>query len=530
MENKVYYVRVSTNTKGQEQSYEAQQQYFKSMGITKGYSDKGITGTTINREGFKAMLYDAGIDIIKIENKYVTSISDREPKFNMIYTKSISRFSRDITMAMQIVRELRQKGVGVYFLDINQSSLDPTTDTILSIMFSISTEESRAMSRNIKIGNQQSALQGNIRAINLYGYTYNKENKSLQIVPEEAEVVKLIYQLRLEGKGSRQICNYLNNNGYRTRSNTKWLPNVTNRLLQNKTYCGYSVRNKFDCDTIMGENSHKVKNKSEWIEVKTDKIPPIISEEDFEKVQDLITQSLSKDSRGKYVGKGELAGKIICGKCGHTYYRCQDKKKNKNGEYLLVTYRCSNKKRNGKSACDSKNVPEEEIYRNINERCVNFKKETEELLIIIKEEAEKIYNGLDNNFHKKEILEIKDNIECVNGKLSILLDMVLNKEVNKEVYNSKRIKLEDKLEEYKNILKEYENEILIKENNKTNIESIIDEAENILKNIPQQLDAQYFIENYLDKIYIYSKNDIEIEVVDVVSSLYNKIINIIIDK
>ena len=77
---------------------------------------------------------------------------------------------------------------------------------------------------------------------------------------------------------------------------------------------------------------------------------------------------------------------------------------------------------------------------------------------------------------------------------------------------------------------EYENEILIKENNKTRIESIVDEAENILKNIPQQLDVQYFIENYLDKIYIYSENDIEIEVVDIVSSLYNKIINITIDK
>ena len=196
----VAYIRVSTNKEEQEQSYEAQQQYFKSIGINKLYCDQGLSGTTINRKGFSQMLYDCGLDIVKVKSgtsyKYTTRISNRQPKFHMIYTKSISRFSRDIATAVSVVRELRSKGVGVFFLDINQSSLDATTDLLLSIMFSISTEESKTMSSRIKFGNHQSALNGNIRSNKLYGYLYNIEEvynkKRLQL---EQQLHSLIQQL-----------------------------------------------------------------------------------------------------------------------------------------------------------------------------------------------------------------------------------------------------------------------------------------------------------------------------------------------
>lgn len=508
-ENAVYYARVSTDKSDQEQSFEAQQQYFKSMGITKGFTDKGLTGTSINREGFVNMLFEAGLDVVKIRSgssyKYATRISDREPKFNMIYTKSISRFSRDIATAIQVVRELRQKGIGVYFLDINQSSLDPTTDLLLSIMFSISTEESRTMSGRIKFGNKQSAINGNIRSIKLYGYTYNKEEKSLQIVPNEAEVVKLMYQLRLEGKGSRQISNYLNDNGYRTRSNTKWLPNVVNRLLQNKTYCGYSVRNKFDCDMMFGSNSHKVRNKSEWIEVKTDKIPPIISEDIFEKVQQLITQSLSKDSRGKYVGKGELASKVICGKCGHAYYRCQDKKKNKKGEYLIVSYRCSNKKRNGKKACDSKNVSEKEIYDKLKARCSNYKEKAFAIVNYIDNKVVEVCKKLEqlkDKHYDEDIKSTHKAIEDCKIKLETVLDMFLEGKIIEEVYNKKRLDLENELQSLTEQLETYENpnDKLQEKINKA--KEITTKARKIYDTIPDTINVHYFIENYLSEIVI----------------------------
>ena len=513
-ENAVYYARVSTDKSDQEQSFEAQQQYFKSIGITKGFTDKGLTGTSINREGFVNMLFEAGLDVVKIRSgssyKYATRISDREPKFNMIYTKSISRFSRDIATAIQVVRELRQKGIGVFFLDINKSSLDPTTDLLLSIMFSISTEESRTMSGRIKFGNKQSAINGNIRSIKLYGYTYNKEEKSLQIIPEEAEVVKLMYQLRLEGKGSRQISNYLNDNGYRTRSNTKWLPNVINRLLQNKTYCGYSVRNKFDCDMMFGSNSHKVRDKEEWIEVKTDKIPPIISEEDFEKVQQLITQSLSKDSRGVYVGKGELASKVICGKCGHTYYRCQDKKKNKNGEYLIVSYRCSNKKRNGKSACDSKNVPEEEIYNALKARSNNYKQRAEalvkyidKLVITVCDELESLKN---KSYDDIIVSTQKDIAEC-KSQLETILNMFLEGKIIEEVYNKKRLQLEQQLHRLTQQLETYENPNDKLQAKIDRAKEITTKARKIYEEIPDTIDVSYFIEHYLSNITIVPVED-----------------------
>lgn len=510
----VAYIRVSTNKEEQEQSYEAQQQYFKGIGINKLYCDQGFSGTTINRKGFSQMLYDCGLDIVKVKSgtsyKYTTRISNREPKFHMIYTKSISRFSRDISTAVSVVRELRSKGVGVFFLDINQSSLDATTDLLLSIMFSISTEESKTLSSRIKFGNQQSAINGNIRSNKLYGYLYNKETKSLEVVPKEAEVVKLMFKLRLEGKGSRQICNFLNENGYRTRSNTKWLPNVTNRLLQNKTYCGYSVRNKFDCDTLFGSNSHKVRDKEEWIEVKTDKIPPIISEKDFEKVQQLITQSLSKDSRGVYVGKGELASKVICGKCGHAYYRCQDKKKNKNGEYLLVTYRCSNKKRNGKSACDSKNVPEEEIYQALKARSNNYKQRAKALVDYIDKLVVTVCNELEslkNKSYDDIITSTQKDIADCKRQLETVLDMYLENKIIEEVYNKKRLQLEQQLHSLTQQLETYENPNDKLQAKIDRAKEITTKARKIYEEIPNTVDVSYFIEHYLSNITIVPVED-----------------------
>ena len=113
------YGRVSTGHIEQESSYENQYNYFKNKIDNEGnelyhfYGDKGISGTSLNkRKEFNRMLNDCGIDVKKVNNQIVYVLSDRTPKFNMIYTKSTSRLART-TDIIQIINLLKKKNAAI---------------------------------------------------------------------------------------------------------------------------------------------------------------------------------------------------------------------------------------------------------------------------------------------------------------------------------------------------------------------------------------------------------------------------------
>ena len=156
------YARVSTKKEIQERSLEEQQDYFKTeinknnnLELVKIYADEGFSGVDIHkRPGFREMLYDAGIDIKKVTNddnreeytKYVFIQSPtREPKFQYIYTKATSRFARNIEV-VSIIRELKKKGVYIYFLTINKSTKDDDSDFVIDLMLRMDQEESKIKS------------------------------------------------------------------------------------------------------------------------------------------------------------------------------------------------------------------------------------------------------------------------------------------------------------------------------------------------------------------------------------------------
>ena len=200
------YCRVSTDQEDQANSCEAPQRYFKEYiarqpdwELYDVYADEGITGTsTKKRAQFNQMINDA-----------------RLGKFQLIITKEVSRFSRNILDTISYTRELRALGVGVLFMNDGISTLEPDAELRLSIMGSIAQEESRKTSARVKWGQTRQMERGVVFGRSMLGYDV-KDGK-MTVNPEGAEVVKLIFHMYgVEKKGTSVIARELRNRGIRS--------------------------------------------------------------------------------------------------------------------------------------------------------------------------------------------------------------------------------------------------------------------------------------------------------------------------
>lgn len=335
------YGRVSTDSKDQKNSLEHQKASYERdykdnpkyiYNEKYLYFDRGITGTKLNRPRFDEMLKDAGLDIVEVRNNdndnrkryldYVTiPSSTRKPKFDLIIVRNTSRFARNIN-CVKILEQLRQIKVYVYFCDIDKTTERETDMEEIQSHLLSAERESRMKSRMVKFGNKEGALSGVIRASkSLYGYRYiGNENKleiRLEIIEEEAETIRKIYKWYLEGYGIRRIERLLRENKICTRKGKNFGKSTIRAILTNEKYKGWSVRNKYDTGTVFNKNScAKIRDKSEWIIHITEKVPAIVSEKDFDKVQEMLYNKKEHIlNKGIYHGISEFCGKIICGKC-----------------------------------------------------------------------------------------------------------------------------------------------------------------------------------------------------------------------
>ncbi|MBO7747912.1 recombinase family protein [Paenibacillus sp. MWE-103] len=376
------YCRVSTDSEEQATSFKNQQSYFrreiskdKKLKLFRIYADQGISGTSLNRrEEFSRLLYDAGLDEIKVsDNKSVFTVSHREPLFKYIYVKNTSRFARNV-LVIEILRELLKKGVYVYFLDINHVFDSIEKEFMLNMFLNFSQQESIDKSAKVRFGLVESARKGTIFTNNnIYGYKYSKDTKELTVIEEEAEVIRTIFFLYSKGFGIRRILNYFEGETLetldgvkyvpsgvvRTRAGKPFVPTFIKRVLSNEKYYGTLVRNKYDTGSIFSKKTATVKNTSEWI-LFEGRIPAIISKELFETCNSLRKAKLHhKNQTGVFRGYSEFASKIYCGKCGSSYTR--------NIDAGRVFFNCSLKKTKGTNACDNINVQETDINAQIDD-------------------------------------------------------------------------------------------------------------------------------------------------------------------
>ena len=356
------YCRVSTTLEQQETSYEAQVSYYtekiksnpnwKLAGI---YADDGKSATnTKKRDDFNAMIDDC-----------------MAGKIDMVITKSVSRFARNTVDSLQNIRKLKEKNIAVFFEKEGVNTLEGTGELLITILSSQAQEESRNLSENTRWGLVR-RFENGIVSVNhnkFLGYTKDK-NGELVIVPEEAELVRRIFRLYLEGSSIIQITKLLESEGIATVTGlTKWVPGVINKMLSNEKYMGDVLQQK--TYTIDFLTKKRVKNQGivpqYYIE---DDHEAIIPKELYYQVQEEKARRASlhkptatkrakqqEKEKSKYSSKFALTDIMVCKECGQPYRR---QVWSKYGQKSAV-WRCENRLKNGTKNCKHSPTFKEDI-------------------------------------------------------------------------------------------------------------------------------------------------------------------------
>lgn len=372
------YCRVSTKDKEQLSSFENQMRYFqREFGTDNGYelvrvyADCGRSGTSLRRPDFDLMIADAGIDKTKIDGDLF--LITGKPKFSRILVKNTSRFARNVSSDM-LLKTLAKNSVYVDFVDTNLSTERPADIMTLQVLQVLDENESRDKSRKVQFGIQEGIKRGNIHSHgNLYGYKYYpKPDNRLEIIPEEAEVIRLIFRLYIRhNMGFHRIREYLTEHGILTRRGKPFSERGLRIMLQNETYTGRGVRHKFTNGLIF--EKHPTRETGEAVIFETDKVPAIIDIPTFEEAQRLLESKVAHQAKkGVYSGKTDFAGKVVCGCCGSTYFvSSSDYIKSAGGKvrsYACKLKRTMHRDENGERVmlCNNPNVSERKLNEVLN--------------------------------------------------------------------------------------------------------------------------------------------------------------------
>lgn len=314
------YARVSMDTERLQHSLSAQVSYYNDK-IQKNpewlfagvYADNGISGTgTAKREEFNRLLADC-----------------EAGKIDLVLTKSISRFARNTVDLLETVRHLKEIGVEVWFERENIRSFDGDGELLLSILASFAQEESRSISENCKWGIRKRFEKGIPNGhFRIYGYRW--EGDELLIVPEEAAVVRRIFQNFLDGKSRLKTEREFAAEGITTRDGCRWVDSNIKKVLTNCTYTGDLLLQK----EYISDPIHKKRRQNRG------ELPQYFVPEHHEAIIDRETFRYVQEEMERRKELGALAnkslntccftGRMKCPHCGCSYMH---NRRTKNGSY-----------------------------------------------------------------------------------------------------------------------------------------------------------------------------------------------------
>lgn len=304
---------------------------------------------------FAGVFYDAGKSGLRRKGR--TGLDKMlkkaaKGKIDYIITKSISRVSRDTVEVLKIVRYLRERSINMYFENENLDSIRLDKEFEITLRSMLAQDESRNTSENIQWGFQRKFEKGDIfkKYKNFMGYTCI--DGEIAIVPEQAEVVRKIFDVYLQGFSLGQIKAYLESMGIKTvTGKNHWDTTTIQKMLKNEKYKGDTILQKtYTEDFMTGKKSKNIGQRSQYYV--RDSHPAIISSEVFYKVQEEMAKRARlvrkedgtvESSTSKYNGKYFLGNLLVCGDCGASYRRRTERSK--------MVWRCATRIEKGKEAC-----------------------------------------------------------------------------------------------------------------------------------------------------------------------------------
>lgn len=414
-----YYCRVSTGSDVQLNSLDNQLEYYENYIKSKpkwifsgGYIEEGKTGVRVDvRPSFKKMIQDA-----------------KHNKFDLIITKEVSRFARDLEDSIHYIRELKDSGVGVFFENQNLNTFDYNSELILNIMFNLAQDESRKLSSRVKFGHRQAIENGHVLgSSNITGY--KKDNCKLVIVENEAKFIKTLFELYATGKyGFLKLSKKLSELGYLNKKGKLYDKDSLKRMIENPKYKGYYRAKTYE---ILDYRTKKRKKNSleEQVLYKCEdgSIPAIISEELWDQANKVLKSRTKSYENNNYWSGGlkyAFSSKIYCKEHNTSFQRSHG---NKNKSRPI--WSCGMYLQHRLAACKSPIIAEVDLY-NIMSSIMNSIIPQK---INIIENMLKLYENIDkNDYYDKELKLLNTKIKIIEEKKSMTLELVFNGDISKE--------------------------------------------------------------------------------------------------
>ena len=439
------YCRVSTEEEEQHGSFEIQKLYYTEKiestpewEVAGIYADDGISGVhTKKRDGFNQMIQDC-----------------KKHRIDLILTKSISRFARNTLDSIQYVRMLKQMEIAVVFEKENINTATMNSEMILTVLSAFAQAESESISQNVARGKRMGYKHGKFAFPygRIIGYRKGADGKP-EIIPEQAEIIRLIFNSYLQGDSLQSIKAKLETAGALTaRGNAAWSAQSIQRILQNEKYCGDVLLQKtFTEDVLTGV--HK-KNTGQLPQYYIENYHEgIVSKQMFREVQTEIARRNSKSAatqrkrrRGRYNSKYALSERLFCGDCGSPYKRVTW---NIHGRKQIV-WRCVNRIEYGTKFCgNSPSIPEEELHRAI-------LKAVQGLAANFTDEVAAQINGILHNIQTGESTKpnLQEQLEQTQQEFDRLLEMSLDFDEDTPFLDDRLKKLNNKIKSLKKAIED----------------------------------------------------------------------------
>lgn len=484
--NVAYYARVSTEKIEQQASIKHQEEHFEELihsnnrwKFAGSYIDDGISGMHADkREEFQRMLKDAKLG-----------------KIDMIITKEISRFARNTLDSIQYTRELLSYGVCVWFQNDGINTIDDDSEFRLTIMAGVAQDEIRKLSSRVKFGHAQSIKNGVVLGHRMYGYSNNQGK--LELVPEEADMVRMIFQDYASGISTPRIEKKLWDMGYRSFKGGKINRDVIKNIIRNPKYKGYYCGGKVKV-VDMFTKKQEFLPQSEWIMFKDDgsRVPQIIDEATWEKANAYLRErgEAIKSRRTSFKSENIFTGKLFCANDGAPYWMKQHYIRGKED----VRWVCSYKIKNGAASCNSFGLAESELKEIIAEL---INKSSENIDSILEEYFEILQSSIKNiPDNKNEISRLEKQIDLLKQKREKILEYNLDGKISDDEFISRNKEYVKQIKQTENHIRELQN-IKSPEPVETQLSAIKEQLEKFKGVTPQDINRQ-IVNELFEKITV----------------------------
>ena len=429
------YCRVSTDKDDQANSLESQIKYFSSFianhpnwTLGEVYYDEGISGTSVKkRKNFNRLIDDA-----------------MTGKVQFIITKEVSRFARNTVDTLVFTRQLKDKGIGVYFALDNINTLDSDGELRLTIMASLAQEESRKTSERVKWGQRRRMEQGVVFGQDLFGYEV-KDGK-ISVKPDEAELLKELFNKYLDGMGTMALGKFMRSSPLNATLQRSWDPAAIFNVLRNEKYVGDLCQRKHITPNYLTRQKIRNTDSDDKIYIR-DHHEAIIDRNTWEKVQaELVRRSPTSNNKVRHSTKHWCSSKIFCGHCDRRYTKFD--RKFPSGK-VTITWRCYENARNGHTkiihdkqvGCDNRSLNERVLIECIKEAIKFIGVNHEKLIAEILQEISQLKLTLKSI----DISSLLEKIEELNADKKKAINLCIKGLISEEELQEQKNLIDDEI-------------------------------------------------------------------------------------